>query len=249
MSKLHQVLAVEKDVQAQTAVIIKETMKVLESHHLFNGAKKTLHMFDSARQQEEAGQAQEMAITTDVPARLNHMFPFLTNHLNCVFAKEATNAIAKADVTVDGEVLLKDVPATMLLALEREFVKYRDVLKKIPTLQSGIDYTLDPNMPGNVYKTNTPVKTQKLEKTIVDKVVVKADEHHPAQVKERAINEQVGEYTEIRWSGCITSRYKADILTKLESFIQAVKKARSKANDATVVKTDSVQAVFDWLMD
>ncbi len=250
MSLLHQVLAVEKDLENQKKKIITETTKVLGEHYLFHGSIKTLHMFDSERSREESGQASITQITTDVMDKLTYTVPFLSNHLNCLFQKESTNAIAKANVIVDGTTLLEDVPSLMLLALEREFISYRNLFSTMPTQQAGIKWIQDESLPGKIFKTADPVKTQKIENDIDYRVVVKATEQHPAQVKEVQIRTQVGEYTEIKYSGCITSAKKARIMAKLESFIQAVKIARAKANSTELaeVKTDT-KAIFKWLLE
>ncbi len=247
-SKLHQVLAVEKELAAQSKTILTETVKVFKEPSLFNGFVKTLKMFDSSREDEEASQRTFNNITTDVMSRVNYAIPFLTRHLDCIFQKEATNGIAKASVMIDGTgVLLKDVPAVTLLRMEKELAAYRAVFAKIPTQQAGIDYVLDESMPGAIYKTAEQVKTQKIEKNIEFRVAAKATEQHPAQIKELMINEQVGEYTETKWTGCITSKKKMEIMSKFEILIQAVKIARSKANNAEIVKVDSTKNMLEWI--
>jgi len=249
MGKLHEVLAVERDLENQKKQILLETKKVLGEHHLFSGTKKTLKMFDAQRTKEEAGQGADMQVTTDVITRLKYTFPFMAKHLDCVFQKEITNTKAKADIVIGGVVLLEGVPATMLLALEREFVSYREVLKAIPTTQAGIKWEKDETLEGNVLKTAEPVITQKVEKEIEYRVVVAPTDKHPAQVKEVPITHQVGDYTEWKWTGCITPAKKAEIFNKLECFIQAVKSARAKANSQEVEKTASTRKIFEWLLE
>lgn len=249
MAKLHQVLAVEKELEKQKRMIYEETLKVLKEQHLFTGEKRTLKMFDEDRKQEENAQTTIKALTSTVMDKLQYAIPIFIKHLNCIFQKEASNAEAKADIVVNGTVLCKDVPATMLLALEREFATYRDLFKSIPTLQVGINWIIDKDLPGNIYKTEKPELTQKLETTVVDRVAYEATKEHPAQIKEGSISKQVGEYTKQVWSGKITSKAKAEILNKLELFIQATKIARAKANNQAIVPTVSMKKVFDWLLE
>ncbi len=247
-SKLHQVLAVERDLENQKKKIIGETRKVLGEHHLFNGMLKTLNMFDEGRKREEDGQSTSTQPTTDVMTRINYTIPFITRHLDCVFQKESTNTKAVADIIIDGDILMKDVPATMLLAMEREFTGYREIFQNIPVMQSGIEWAKDDTIAGNFFKTSTPIKTQKVEKDIEYRVVVQPTKEHPAQIKEVPITKQVGEYTEYKWSGCVTLAKKADLLSRLEAFIQAVKKARARANAQEVQKVESTKSIFDWIL-
>ena len=246
--KLHQVLAVEKDKENQKKKIMQESIKVLGDTSLHQGSLRVLQMFAQERKNEEDGQSVQKSVTTDVMTRIKYTLPFMAQHLDIVYQKELTNTLAKANVIVDGIILMRDVPATMLLALEREFTSYRDMFKAVPTLQSGIDWERDDAATGKVYKTKNPVKTQKLSKEVEYRVVVKPTDKHPAQVKEISISKQVGEYTDIKWSGCVTSAKKAKMINKLESLIQAVKIARAKANAQDIKKSESVKSVLDWII-
>ena len=72
-----------------------------------------------------------------------------------LFDVEATkdwgNCVAKADVVLDGQVLMKEVPATYLLFLEKQLSDLRTFIEKLPALDESDEWSSDPN--SNLYRT------------------------------------------------------------------------------------------------
>ena len=67
----------------------------------------------------------------------------LTKLFDATAAKDWTNCQAKADVVVDGQTLLEQVPATYLLFLEKQLVDLHTFVKKLPVLDASETWTFD----------------------------------------------------------------------------------------------------------
>ena len=236
MAELHQVLAVDKDIEAIARKIRTETIVTFtKKTELFSGHLKTLNMFDDARAGEAEALTETKKVTTTVPDRLKYTTESLVRYFDCLLHKEGTNQLAKADVIVDNQALLKDVPATMLLAMERELKLLREMYETIPTLAPGVDWETDPNYGDHIWKTTTPRKAHRTEKTLQVISLAKATKEHKEQVQVQSVDVPVGQWTQHNWSGLIHPVDKSKLLGRVDNLIQAVKTARSVANKQEVI--------------
>lgn len=248
MAELHQVLAVDKDLEAAAKKIINETIVVFSKKgDNFAGHHKTLEMFDEARTQEAEGLEEHKEIVTTVPKRLNYTADFIAKHLDCLMQKESTNQHACADITIGNEVIATNVPATMLLGLERELSKLRSVYDSIPTLAPGIAWIPATQLGEGIYRAARPRKTQRTEKTMKVITLAKATKEHKEQVTTNNVDEVVGQWTTEVWSGLVSPAIKADMMNRLDSLIQAVKKARAEANKQEVMNITIGKEIMDYI--
>jgi len=248
MAKLHELLAVDRDLEQRAQKILAETIKVFKDKPaLFLGGHKVLEMFDEGRQQEEAAAETHQELTTTVPEKLQYASSVLIKYIDALAQKERTNQDAKADVKVEGKVLLADVPATLLLALESRLVAWRTMFDAIPTLQSGYKWVPDPDLGGNIFRVEPEKITNKTEKSIQHEVIVPATERHPAQVHQYSVEKPIGKYKETVYSGMITPARKSEMLGRVDTLIAAVKKARARANQAEIVVTDIGKTLWDFI--
>jgi len=248
MAKLHEVLAVDRDLEAAAKKILDETITTFtkKTDH-FQAYNKKLEMFDDSRSKEEAGQEETKALTTTVQEKLEYVAEHLTRHIDCVAQKEATNQTAKGTVYLDGEVFIPDVPATLLLAMENKLAQWRQMYDVIPTLEPSIEWIEDPQAGRNIYKTREPSIKHKTEKVTKAVVLYPHSDKHPAQVKEVSMDVPVGNYSTILWSGKISPADKSLFLKKLGNLLGEVKKARQRANSADVVHFDIGEKIFTYL--
>jgi hypothetical protein len=250
MAKLHEVLAVDKDLEKVASEIINEAVVTFskKTDH-FTGHARTLRMFDENRMDEEAGQAEVKEITTTVPAKLKYVAEHVVRYYNALAQKEATNQLAKADVIMsDGTVLLKDVPATLLLSLENKLTRLREMYNFIPTLQPGVEWKPDTDASlRGVYKAAKDKVSLKSEKDFNFRILVAATDKHPAQIEKWNVDKSVGEYTYKQVSGMMTPKQKSDILGRLDDLTAAIKQARSRANTQEVQVFDVGGAIFSYL--
>lgn len=245
--KLHEILAVEGDHEGRSKAAISESIATFKNkERLFQAKTRTLTMFqknETNRVELEAIEAKEKTETplaATVPENLNYLGVILAEYYDVVFQKEATNQQAKADVIINGETLLTDVPVTFLLSMESRLKEVRNVIVEIPTLEPTIAWVPDTtHAKAHVYKAPVTHDTKTLKETKHNIVVAPTDKH-PAQVVAYDAVSNIGQYTDAQWSGKITSATKATLLQNIDSLIQAVKKARQRANATTLVPSNDV---------
>lgn len=245
-TKLHELLAVEADVEGKYKRIVAETTKDFKDKPaLFMGSVRTLAMFEEGDKTDYPAEHQEM--TTTVRERLMYTAKSIIPYFDTLFRKEKTNGIASSDVIVDGVVLMENVPATFLLGMENRLAKLREMYECIPTLPIGVAWEPDPSRGTDVYKMTHPEEKMKTAKKFQHQVLVPAmfpPEGHggqslPAQIEKWEEVENVGKFTKEVWTGVLPSAKKAAILERIDKLIRAVKQARQRANRADVV-TDKI---------
>lgn len=248
VAKLHELLAVESDLDA-TAKKVMEEAKVTFTKKVdhFIGAHKGLKMFDEQRAQEELAATEHKALVTTVPRKLDYIRKPITRFWDAVLQKDATNQVAYADLVVDGEVLGEGLPATWLLGMEQKLRSLRAVYEAAPTHAPGVEWIPDPDRGEDVFKAAHPETKDKAEKKLRADVIVPATEHHPAQVRDYTENVKVGVFSVDRWCGTITPARKSEYLERIDKLIRAVKKARVRANNVEVKKVRVASKLFDYI--
>jgi len=248
-SKLHEVIAVEGDLESVYKKILNETATTFtkKADH-FQAFIKTLTFFDDKRNEQEAGvfhEAKEMVTT--VQDKLDYMIGSCVNYYDALMQKEGTNQVAKADLEVDGMTIATDVPATWLLGMESRLRTLRGVYECIPTTQPGIKWEVDKSQGNNILRAADPQKTAKTEKEWKIITLAEPTKEHPAQVERVPENHTVGYYVRQDWTGMVTPARKSELLGRIDKLIRAVKKARQRANSTEVVKHDVGRKLFKYI--
>lgn len=247
-AKLHEVLAVDRDLEQAVRKILQEATKVFnDKHQLFIGQHRRLEMFADNRKNEEAAAEQFSEISTTVADKLDYISTSIVKHYDAVAQKERTNQNAKADVVINGNVILESIPATVLLGLENKLSELRKLYNALPTLQQGHDWKIDETLGNNVYKLANPEVTSKTEKKLCYDIIVPATKEHPAQVKEWTEDRPVGKYVKNIYCGMITPARKSVLLGRIDVLIAAVKKARARANQEEIVNIHIGKKIWDYI--
>jgi len=246
MSQLHELLAVEGDLEGAYKKILAETKVQFEKHpDRYFGQNVRIENFDE-NAPAEAPIYKELDDT--VPDKLKYTQGHIIRYLDAVLQKERTNQEAKADLVVDGVVIATDLPATFLLGLESKLKLIRgNIYETIPTLQPGIKWEMDESVGKNVYHMVHSEEKFRTKKIIKNHVVAEATKEHPAQVQTYNEDEKIAKVITDKWCGMISPADKSDILSRLDKLIRAVKKARQKANCTEVVKVSVGDILFSYL--
>ena len=248
-AKLHELIAVEKDRKATATRIIDETaMTFLKKQQLFQGFVK---VYETREEKGDTFDGEESHAVTNVVEKLNYFDKYIVTLLDVIIQKELTNAEAKADIVIgegeDAIVIGNDVPVSALVQFENnlEFVRSK-VYNTIPTLDPKKNWEKDNNKSEGYYKSPElrKRKTRKEEGWIT---VVQATEHHPAQVKPTVKDVHTGDWVETHFSGMMSPKDKSDILANLGALIEAVKKARARANDINIKKKVIGDRMFKFI--
>lgn len=247
--KLHELIAVEGELQGTAKKILEETSTTFEKkHEHFNGLLREVKMLSDSPDAKVQEVREEVVVTTTVHAKLDYMTQSVVRFWDAVLQREATNQLARADLIVDGKVLATGVPGTFLLGMEDRLKALRAVYEKIPTLAPGKTWDLDKGQPlKGIYKradAETRIRTAKVTTPIV---LYEATAHHPAQVKESVSDVVVGTITQENWSGMISAADKSDLLGRIDTLIRAVKKARQRANTTEVQRVVIGKALMNYV--
>lgn len=246
MAKLHELLAVESDLEKVYGQILEETRTNFTKHtERYFGFQQRVELFDEEAP-DEPDQNKEMDDT--VPRKLEYTAEHVVRYLDAVLQKEKTNQTAVGDIVVDGTVIAKDVPATFLLGLENKLKNIRDkVYKAIPTLQPGVKWERDESLGADVYKKAYPDEKFRTKKVRKNHVLAEATEKHPAQVEVYTEDEKVARLVTNTWCGMISSAEKSALLGRIDKLLYAVKKARQRANMTKVVDTTIGKELFEYI--
>ena len=246
MAKLHELLAVENDLKGNAHKILKETKdSFTKRKHLYNGQVKTY------KPTEEGGErfADEIqTVDSTVTQRLDYTLKHIERFIDANYQKELANTQAKADILLfGGQVVAKNVPATMLLTLEKYLGALFETYNLIPTLEPGNKWNPD-DKEKNLFVAEMPPQYKTKKKTSAV-VLYPATKEHPAQVKEVTEDIRIGMWEIENRSGCHTPRAKSELIEKIQTLIAAVKKEKARANTQEVDKQAKIFKDFaDFIM-
>ena len=238
MPKIHELIAADSDRQQIANSLADEAVVTFakKTDH-FMGQTRRIEMFDEAREGENVEDVKE--IVTTVEEKLDHVWDGLYRAYDVAATKENSNTSteARANVIVAGTTVLENVPATVLLQLERELKKLKNLYAAIPTLDPAYAWEPDETAekPGVFRVANDQVQLR-TEKELDKKILYDATEHHPAQVETFTVDRPVGKIITTRISGAVTPARKAEWLRRISELATAVKEARQRANSAEAIE-------------
>lgn len=242
MTKLHELLAVEGTLENQANKVRTDLMGTFEKkRHLFE--EKRI-VFTPSVEGEQATVEAQSDIQSTVAKELAWIQGHMAKALDASYQVAEANTEARADVILDDDtVLLKGLPATALLELEKRVAEVHALVASIPTLDPAKGFTPDAQKGEGIFKAREVVKTR-TKKTA--KVIVKyeATKEHPAQTELVHEDVPVGKLQEQEWSALITPAQKAELIERAEALLRAVRRARSRANDTEVDTTKKIGAVL-----
>lgn len=245
MGKLHELLAVEADRKKASERLVQESIKTFKKENLFSGAVKRTEMFD---EDEQKVPDEVLKLETTVDENLQYSLEALVKYWDTVAQKDSSNMLATSDVIVDGKTILKDVPATTLLGMEKKINELRNLYNAIPTLPPGINWVSDTtHEKADVYRNANDLVTFKTMKDTEYRTVAEPTKEHPAQVAQLNVTKNIGKFITTKWSGMITPYEKARRITNIERILSAIKKARQRANSAKTMDIKIGKAIMDFI--
>lgn len=234
MSKVHELIAVSADVKGQATKVSSELMSTFQHKpHLFRAKTTT---FRSKEENIAPNIESKTDIQSTLVKELDWVSTFLAKAIDSGFQIDRGNAQAVADLIIEDEngkiaIDVKGVHATQLLQLEKHLAAVRDLALTIPTLDPAQGFEKDSAT--GYYKARDVVKerTKKIKKPLL---LAPATDKHPAQVQVFDADEVVGTILEQEWSALTTPALKSKTLARIDNMIQAVKRARAKANNLDI---------------
>jgi len=241
MSKLCQIVAVEKSVKNKAHQGLTEAYQKVQKSALLTGISRVYRPNDESGEQLPAESTRVQLNAQDV---LKDVAKVLTELFDVTACKDYTNCFAHADVSVGEVVFAKDVPITYLLFLEKKLTDVHTFVSKLPTLDPSEEWTFDSNVGAFVSKPSETVKTKKV---FVPLLLAPATDKHPAQVKEGFEDKTVGVWKTVKFSGAMPAQKVADMLERVERLQKAVKFAREECNTREVEQVKVGEKIFTYL--
>jgi len=250
MAKVHEIVAVEKDVKGTFNKMLGETrMTFLKGEHFDEHLKEYQPLNADDREQLDA-EHKPMADT--VPSKLSYFMGHMKRMFDLVIQKEVSNLDAKADVTVqtdsgDEVVLYEQAPVAAIVQLTNLMESVRiQVLLNIPTLDPARSWASDGNRQ-DVFVT-PEVRRARTKKVQVPIELSPATDRHPAQVQLVTEDVTTGHWVQKYWSGKISSADKSMILKRTDALIAGLKRAKSRANESEAKKVAIGDRCAKWIL-
>lgn len=245
-TSLHEILAVENDRQSAAEAIINETIQTLNKKpdHFIGKHVSYMPFDETAMDAEEATKE----LVTTVREKLKHCFKIAAVAIDVTATKDETNREAMAEIIVNGVTLTEHLPATTLLMLENRLKKWLEVLMATPTLAPGRTWIRDDSRGQGVYVDNNPDAKFRTKKVMCHKVLVEPTPHHPAQIEKWSEDERVGKITETTWCSMLPPSEKSTLIEKATNLLAAVKQARQRANQKTIVNVSIGDKLASYIL-
>ena len=243
MAKLNQIIAIEKGIKSRNYAEVGELHKAAQKPALFNGMSRA---YQSKEEGDEALPGESNRVQYVYGEVLRTVERLSTDWWNVTARKDWTNCNARTDVIVDGMTLLKGVPVTYLLFLEKQLTDLRTFVDCLPTLDIAEDWKKDPN--SGLYRTDATQthRTKKVQRPIV---MYPATPEHPAQTQMVTEDVIAGFWSLTKYSGAMPKPEKDELSARVERLLQAIKQAREAANGIDEVTAPNVgSAVFGYLL-
>jgi hypothetical protein len=241
MARLNQIIAVEKGVKSQSFQDLTEAHHLLQKPALLAGIARTYRPKDEEGEQLPPESTRVQVRSEDV---IRKTVEVMTKLFDVTATKDWANTRARADVVVDGRVLLEQVPATYLLFLEKQLVDIHTFIKKLPVLDAAETWDYDAS--ADCWATE-PVQTVRTKKIPRNHVKAEATEKHPAQVEVYYEDVTVGYWRTVKFSGALPAKRVNELLGRVEHLQEAVKFAREAANDMEVDEQKVGERIFSYI--
>jgi hypothetical protein len=228
--KLNQILAIEKGVKNRVTSNVTKLYHAAQKPVLFDGFSK---QFRPKAEDGETFPPEQKEVQFKADTVLKSVRKNLVELFDVTATKDFANCEARADVEVNGEKVLENVPVTYLLFLEKQIDYLGSVIDAIPTLDTSLRWNKDENQGTFVSDAQTTHKTKKVEKPIV---MYDATKEHPAQTQLVISDEVIGHWDTVHSSGRMQAPVKEAIQDKIVLLQQAVKQAREEANNVDAPK-------------
>ena len=241
MPKLNQIIAIEKGVKTGAFQALTEAHQQVQKTALLSGISRTYRPKDDEGEQLPPESTRVQVRAEDV---IRAVTASLVELFDATATKDWANTHARADIVVDGRVILNAVPATYLLFLEKQLVDLHTFVAKLPILDPAEEWQYDAST--DTYATPA-VQTVRTKKIPRNHVKAEATKEHPAQVEVFYEDMSQGWWSTIKFSGALPAQRVNELLSRVEKLQQAIKFAREEANGMEVEQQKVGERIFGYL--
>jgi len=244
-TKLNQMLAVRSGVTSAADSMYAQLKDRLSQRGRLAGLSRTYQPNVDGGHVYAPERTKVQVTVADALAQLDKT---LTRLFDVVLTTERTNGIAVADLRVDGELIVPNVPATGFLFLERQLGKLREFVEDLPVLDEAEDWG-QAGAPAGQWRSE-PVKTDKTKKQPRNHVKWEPPDSsytQQAQVETFAEDVPEGVWTLVKFSGAIPSAAKSAYLDKIAQLQEGAKLGREEANSTEVTDVHAGAAILAFV--
>lgn len=243
MTKLHQILAVERDVKQSTNRHITDGYQMLQKPALLQGLARVYRARDEADTELLPPENQRVQVrATEVLKASQSQFERLWD---ITATKDWANLGATADVKLaDGTTLIEGAPVTYLMWLEKQLTDIKTIVSKLPILDATEEWVWSAAQDCYMTETHETHRTKKLPRVLVK---AKATDKHPEQVDVFSEDVIVGYWSTTKFSAALPATQVRELLDRVLAVTEAVKTARSTANEVEITQQKVAGPVLTYI--
>lgn len=241
MPKLNQIIAIEKGTKQRTLREVTDLYHGGQKADTFNGFSRVYTPRTEGGDQFPPENKLVQANAVDI---VNASLRKFVELFDITATKDWANCAAKADIVVDGTVLLENAPVTYLLFLEQQVSYIKEVAEKLPTLAQDEQWLFDNTSRLHYTKPVETIKTAKVQEPLV---LMQPTKEHPGQAQVITRDVAVGTWAATKFSGALPVVVKAQLLARIERLLEAIKFAREAANMTEAPKQEVGAVILNWI--
>jgi hypothetical protein len=241
MAKINQIVAVTNGRKARAKEALTALYHKMQRTGVMDGISRTYRPKDDEGEQLPP---ESRRVQLNCDSVLETASKALTEAFDSVATVDKSNTVASADVVVDGVTLLKAVPTTTLLYLEKQLVDMFTLVNSLPALDPAEEWEWSDEAAAYA---STPAETVRTKKVPRHYTKAEATKEHPAQVEMYYEDICVGHWRTVKFSGALPEEQKRAMLERVRQLQDAVKTAREAANNADAVDAKIGKSLFDFL--
>lgn len=243
MTKLNQIIAVEKGVKSATTRELTAVYRTLGKPALLQGITRD---YKPNNDEGERLPSERTKVQTTADKALDAAAETLTRLFDVTATKDFGNQGASADVVVDGNVLVANAPVPFLLFLEKQLTDLHTFVQGLPVLDPSESWVYDENSGSFRTEVSQTTRTKKIPR---NHVKAEATDRHPAQVELYYEDVVVGLWSTVKFSGALPAVRVRDLVYRVEKLQEAVKFAREEANGTEIENKKVGETIFDYLFE
>lgn len=238
---LNQILAIEKGIKTRSYTEATRLHKQSSSPTPMNGQERN---YVPTAEDEVVLPPERQIVQMTYQTALSEAEKAWRELWDITATKDFGNTHARADVVIGGEVIISAAPATFLLSMEKQLADVLTFVEKLVELDPSEDWSYDDNTGLSKTGATQAHRTRKVPQVLT---LSPATEHHPAQVQAIQVDQVVGHWHTIKFSGAIPRTKKRELAARVEKLLRAVKQARERANMTPVVKQKAGAALLAYV--
>jgi hypothetical protein len=241
MSKLNQIIAVESGVKTRTNRAVTDAYHALQKPQPMTGISRTYQPRDEEGEQLPPESTRVQIRAQDI---IDQIIPELERLFDVVATKDKANTEASADLVVNGRTLVREVPVTTLLFLEKQINDLLSFVGRLPILDPAETWHFDENQAAFATAVSQTHRTKKIPRAFVK---FPATDKHPAQVDTYTEDVVVGIWSTVKFSGALPATRVRTLTERLVTLQDAVKAARELANSIEITDVKLGDPILSYL--